>query len=89
MIVGGLTDALSSIIAGQKSAEEAFLSLLASFLQFISEQAAIKAAFANLTDETFAAALAACFGPDASKSPDTHYVPKWLVDYIRFPKSGG
>lgn len=45
VIVGGLTDALSSIIAGQKSAEEAFLSLLASFLQFISEQAAIKAAF--------------------------------------------
>ena len=45
VIVGGLTDALSAIIAGQKSAEEAFLSLLASFLQFISEQAAIKAAF--------------------------------------------
>lgn len=45
VVVGGLTDALSAIIAGEKTAEEAFKGLLASFLEFISEQAALKAAY--------------------------------------------
>ncbi len=45
VIVGGLTDALTSIVAGQKSAEEAFRSMLSAFLQYIAEQAALKAAF--------------------------------------------
>lgn len=45
VIVGGLTDALSAIIAGEQTAGEAFQNLLSSFLAFISEQAALKAAF--------------------------------------------
>lgn len=44
VIVGGLTEALVAIVSGQKSAEEAFKGLLASFLTFISEQSALKAA---------------------------------------------
>jgi hypothetical protein len=44
VIVGGLTDALSAVIAGQQSAEEAFSGMLASFLAYISEQAALEAA---------------------------------------------
>lgn len=44
VIVGGLADALAQVIAGQKSAEEAFKGLLASFLKFISEQSILKAA---------------------------------------------
>lgn len=53
VIVGGLTDALSAVIAGQKSAEEAFAGMLASFLAYISEQAALEAAI------NFAQAIAA------------------------------
>lgn len=44
VLVGGLTDALAAIVAGQKTAEEAFKGLLASFLKFISEQSMLKAA---------------------------------------------
>lgn len=43
VIVGGLTDALASIVAGQKTAEEAFKGLLSSFLKFISEKAVLRA----------------------------------------------
>lgn len=43
-IVGGITDTLTAIIAGQKSAEEAFRGLLASFLSYIAEKAGLKAA---------------------------------------------
>lgn len=55
VVVGGLTDALSAIIAGEKTAEDAFKGLLASFLEFISEQAALKAAYeAAAAIESFA-----------------------------------
>ncbi|AKF08891.1 hypothetical protein [Sandaracinus amylolyticus] len=55
VIVGGLTDALTAIIAGEKSAGDAFKGLLASFLEFISEQAALKAAYeAAAAIESFA-----------------------------------
>lgn len=43
VIVGGLNDALQSIISGQKTAGEAFEGLLASFLKYISEQSMLKA----------------------------------------------
>jgi len=45
VIVGGLTDALTAIVAGEKSAEQAFKGMLASFLEYIAEQAALKAIF--------------------------------------------
>jgi len=45
VIVGGLTDALTAITAGEKTAEEAFSGLLASFLKYIAEQATLKAIF--------------------------------------------
>lgn len=45
VIVGGLTDALTAIVSGQKSAEEAFKGLLASFLSYIAEQASLRAIF--------------------------------------------
>ena len=45
VIVGGLNDALQSIISGQKTAGEAFEGLLASFLKYISEQSMLKAIF--------------------------------------------
>lgn len=45
MIVGGLTDALTAIVTGEKSAEEAFSAMLTSFLKYIAEQAALKAVF--------------------------------------------
>jgi hypothetical protein len=44
VIVGGLTDALASIADGSKTAEQAFLGLLAGFLKFIAEKAALSAA---------------------------------------------
>lgn len=44
VVVGGITDTLVAIIAGQKSAEDAFRGLLASFLGYISEKAGLKAA---------------------------------------------
>lgn len=44
-VVGGLTDALSSIIAGTESADKAFAKLLSGFLSMISQQSALKAAF--------------------------------------------
>lgn len=44
VIVGGLTDALSAVMSGQKTAEEAFAGMLASFLAYISEMAALEAA---------------------------------------------
>lgn len=49
--VSGITDALSSIIAGTKSADEAFMGMLSSFLEMISQQAALEAA------KEFAAAI--------------------------------
>ena len=49
--VAGLTDALSSVIAGSKSADEAFQGMLASFLEMIAQQAALEAA------KEFAAAI--------------------------------
>jgi hypothetical protein len=45
VVVGGLNDALQSIIAGNKTAEEAFTGLLASFLKYISEQSMLKAIY--------------------------------------------
>ena len=45
VIAGGLNDALQSIIAGNKTAEEAFTGLLASFLKYISEQSMLKAIY--------------------------------------------
>lgn len=45
VVVGGLNDALQSIISGQKTAGEAFEGLLASFLKYISEQSMLKAIF--------------------------------------------
>jgi hypothetical protein len=45
VIVGGLTEALTAIVAGEKSAEDAFKGMLASFLAYIAEQAALKAIF--------------------------------------------
>lgn len=45
VIVGGLTDALKSIVTGEQTAEQAFKNLLASFLAYISEQATLKASF--------------------------------------------
>ena len=45
-VVSGLTDALSNVIAGTKSADEAFQGLLASFLEMISQRAALEAAAA-------------------------------------------
>ncbi len=53
VLTGGLTDALSAILAGTASAEDAFRSLLSSFLKFVSEKAALQAAF------EFAEAIAA------------------------------
>jgi DNA repair exonuclease SbcCD ATPase subunit len=44
VIVGGLTDALASIADGSKTAESAFLGLLAGFLKFVAEKAALSAA---------------------------------------------
>lgn len=44
VVVGGITDTLVAIISGQKSAEDAFRGLLASFLGYISEKAGLKAA---------------------------------------------
>lgn len=44
VVIGGITDTLTAIISGQKSAEEAFRSLLASFLSYIAEKAGLKAA---------------------------------------------
>jgi hypothetical protein len=44
VIVGGLTDALASIIDGSRSAESAFLGLLAGFLKFVAEKSALSAA---------------------------------------------
>lgn len=49
--VSGLTSALSSVIAGTKSADEAFAGMLSSFLEMISQQAALEAA------KEFAAAI--------------------------------
>ena len=43
VIVGGITDALASIVTGQKTAEQAFKGLLASFLKWISEKAGLEA----------------------------------------------
>ena len=45
VIAGGLNDALQAIIAGNKTAEEAFTGLLASFLKYISEQSMLKAIY--------------------------------------------
>ena len=45
VVVGGLDDALQSIISGQKTAGEAFEGLLASFLKYISEQSMLKAIY--------------------------------------------
>ena len=45
VIAGGLNDALQSIIAGNKTAEQAFTGLLASFLKYISEQSMLKAIY--------------------------------------------
>ncbi len=42
--VTGLTDALSSVIAGTKSADQAFQGMLSSFLEMIAQQAALEAA---------------------------------------------
>lgn len=44
-VIGGLTQALSSVIAGTKSASEAFEGMLSSFLEMIAQQSALKAAF--------------------------------------------
>lgn len=44
-LVSNFVGALSKVIAGTESADKAFQGLLSSFLQFISEQAALKAAF--------------------------------------------
>ena len=49
--VNGLTDALSSVIAGTKSADVAFQGMLSSFLEMIAQQAALEAA------KEFAAAI--------------------------------
>ena len=45
VIAGGLNDALQAIISGNKTAEEAFTGLLASFLKYISEQSMLKAIY--------------------------------------------
>ena len=45
VIAGGLNDALQAIIADNKTAEEAFTGLLASFLKYISEQSMLKAIY--------------------------------------------
>jgi hypothetical protein len=51
-VVGGLTSALAEVVAGTKSADEAFTAMLSSFLSMISERAALEAA------AQFAAAIA-------------------------------
>lgn len=51
-VVGGLVSALSAVVAGTESADEAFQGMLASFLEMISQQAALEAA------KEFAAAIA-------------------------------
>jgi hypothetical protein len=43
LLVGGITDAVAAIVEGTKSSEEAFAELLAGFLAWISEKAAINA----------------------------------------------
>lgn len=50
-VISGITKALADVIAGAKSAEEAFQGLLASFLEMIAQQAALEAV------KEFAAAL--------------------------------
>jgi Fe2+ transport system protein B len=44
-LVSGFVGAMSKVIAGTESAGDAFKGLLSSFLEFISQQAALKAAF--------------------------------------------
>lgn len=51
--ISGLTQALAEVIAGTKTAEEAFQGLLASFLEMLAQQAALEAA------KEFASAIAA------------------------------
>jgi hypothetical protein len=52
-VVKGLTDALRDVIAGTKSADEAFQGMLASFLEMIAQETALQAA------KEFAEAIAA------------------------------
>lgn len=44
VVVGGITETLTAIISGQQSAEQAFRTLLAKFLEYISEKAGLQAA---------------------------------------------
>lgn len=56
--VSGLVDALSAVLAGTKSADEAFMGMLSSFLEMISQQAALEAA------KEFASAIASFASQD-------------------------
>lgn len=57
-VVKGLTDSLAQVIAGTKSADEAFQGLLASFLEMIAQESALQAA------KEFAAAIASFASQD-------------------------
>lgn len=57
-VMSGLTDALASVVAGAENADRAFQNLLASFLEMISQQAALEAA------KEFASAIASFASQD-------------------------